>query len=148
MTLPPERPAADWSAGVGRREARERAVQLCYEAEQRSLDTGAILDDQVIDPEPYTATLVVGVERHLQQIDGLLSRYAKGWTIERMPALDRAILRVGMYELGHEPEVPTAVVLNEAVELANSYSTDDSGRFVNGVLAAAARELRPAAGNG
>ncbi|HOT80633.1 MAG TPA: transcription antitermination factor NusB [Microthrixaceae bacterium] len=130
------------SAEVGRHEARERAVQLCYEAEQRSLSHADILDEQVIDPEPYTGVLVIGVGRHQGQIDGLLSRFAKGWTIERMPALDRAILRVGMYELGHEPEVPTAVVLNEAVELANSYSTDDSGRFVNGVLAAAARELR------
>ena len=135
--------APDLSAGVGRREARERAVQLCYEAEQRELGHAEILDEQVVEPEPYTGTLVVGVGRHQTQIDGLLSRFAKGWTIERMPALDRAILRVGVYELGHEPEVPTAVVLNEAVELANSYSTDDSGRFVNGVLAAAARELRP-----
>lgn len=142
MTPPSDPPASDASAGVGRHEARERAVQLCYEAEQREITLSAILDDQVLEPEPYTGTLVVGLERHQSQIDGLLSRFAKGWTIERMPALDRAILRIGMYELGHEPEVPTAVVLNEAVELANSYSTDDSGRFVNGVLAAAARELR------
>jgi N utilization substance protein B len=134
--------AGDLAAETGRHEARERAVQLCYEAEQRTLSLTSILDDQVIDPEPYTGTLVLGVERHQVQIDGLLTRFAKGWSLERMPALDRAILRVGMYELGHEPEVPTAVVLNEAVELANSYSTDDSGRFVNGVLAAAARELR------
>jgi len=135
--------AVDPSAEAGRHEARERAVQLCYEAEQRSLDLAEIVDEQIIDPDPYTATLVVGVGRHAAQIDGVLTRFAKGWSIDRMPALDRAILRVGVYELGHEPEVPTAVVLNEAVELANSYSTDDSGRFVNGVLAAAARELRP-----
>jgi N utilization substance protein B len=130
------------AAGIGRREERERAVQLVYEAEQRELDAAAILTEQVLDPEPYTATLVSGVERHRTQIDGLVSRLSRGWTLERMPAIDRAILRVGVYELGHEPEVPTGVVLNEAVELANSYSTDDSGRFVNGVLAAAARELR------
>lgn len=134
----------DASAGVGRREARERAVQLCYEAEQRDLGLTEVLAEQIVDPEPYTDALVSGVGRHQAQIDGVLSRFAKGWTVDRMPALDRAILRVGVYELGHEPEVPTAVVLNEAVELANSYSTDDSGRFVNGVLAAAARELRPA----
>ena len=130
------------SAGVGRREARERAVQLVYEAEQRSLGGPDILADQVLEPDPYTTALVAGLDRHQAQIDGLLSRFAKGWTLERMPALDRAVLRIGMYELGHEPEIPTAVVLNEAVELANSYGTDDSGRFVNGVLAAAARELR------
>lgn len=130
-------------AGIGRREERERAVQLLYEAEQRGLDGAAILGEQILEPDPYTATLVAGVDRHRAQVDAVLARVAKGWTVERMPALDRAILRVGAYELGHEPEVPTAVVLNEAVELANSYSTDDSGRFVNGVLAAAARELRP-----
>ncbi|MFN8053260.1 MAG: transcription antitermination factor NusB [Acidimicrobiales bacterium] len=131
-------------AGVGRREERERAVQLVYEAEQRELGAGDILADQVLDPEPYTGDLVRGVDRHRVQIDALLTRFAKGWTLDRMPALDRAILRVATYELGHEPEVPTAVVLNEAVELANSYSTDDSGRFVNGVLASIAREVRPA----
>ena len=133
----------DVSAGVGRHEARERAVQLVYEAEQRQFDAQMILAEQVIEPEKYTTVLVEGVDRHQDAVDGLLAKYAKGWTIERMPALDRSILRVGMYELGHEPEVPTAVILNEAVELANTYSTDDSGRFVNGVLAAAARELRP-----
>lgn len=137
MSPPPD-------AGVGRREERERAVQLVYEAEQRELDAAGILADQVLEPEPYTATLVSGVDRHQAQIDALLGRFAKGWSLERMPALDRSILRVAVYELGHEPEVPTAVVLNEAVELANSYSTDDSGRFVNGVLASAAKELRPA----
>lgn len=132
------------SGGVGRREARERAVQLVYEAEQRSLDAPAILADQVIDPDPYTAALVAGVGRYQAEIDALVGRYSKGWSLDRMPALDRAVLRVGVYELGHESDVPTAVVLNEAVELANSYSTDDSGRFVNGVLAAVAKELRVA----
>ena len=114
-------------------------MQLVYEAEQRSFGAPEILADQVIDPDPYTTVLVRGVDRHRAQIDALVSQYAKGWSLERMPALDRAV-----HELGHEPEVPTAVVLNEAVELANSYSTDDSGRFVNGVLAAVARELRVA----
>ena len=134
----------DASGGVGRREARERAVQLVYEAEQRSLDAPAILADQVIDPDPYTTALVTGVDRHRGEIDELVTRFAKDWSLARMPALDRAVLRVGVYELGHESEVPTAVVLTEAVELANSYSTDDSGRFVNGVRAAVARELRVA----
>lgn len=133
----------DRSAEAGRREARERAVQLCYEAEQRELSADELLAEQIIAPDPYTATLVAGVGRHGSQVDGVLARFAKGWTVDRMPAIDRAVLRVAVYELGHEPEVPTAVVLNEAVELANTYSTDDSGRFVNGVLAAAARELRP-----
>jgi transcription antitermination protein NusB len=142
MTRPSEPGGTPVGAGVGRREERERAVQLVYEAEQRTFDAAAILADQVLEPEPYVATLVNGVEAHRVDIDALLVRFAKGWSLERMPALDRAVLRVATYELGHEPEVPTAVVLNEAVELANSYSTDDSGRFVNGVLASVARELR------
>lgn len=135
------RPAGP-TGGVGRREARERAVQLVYEGEQRGISAADLVAEQVIEPDPYAARLVIGVERHAAVIDALLTRFATGWSLERMPALDRAVLRVAAYELGHEPEVPTGVVLNEAVELANSYSTDDSGRFVNGVLSTAARELR------
>ena len=131
------------AAGTGRREARERAVQLVYEAEQRELDATAVLAEQAVTPDEYTAAIVTGVHRHIEQLDGLIVRFAKGWSLDRMPSLDRAVLRVAIYELGHEPEVPTAVVLNEAVELSNTYSTDDSGRFVNGVLSSIAKELRP-----
>ena len=131
------------AAGTGRREARERAVQLVYEAEQRGLDATAVLAEQAVTPDEYTAAIVTGVHRHIEQLDGLIVRFAKGWSLDRMPSLDRAVLRVAIYELGHEPEVPTAVVLNEAVELSNTYSTDDSGRFVNGVLSSIAKELRP-----
>ena len=86
--------------------------------------------------------MIVGVEANRAEIDAIIARLAKGWTIERMPAMDRLVMEIALYELGHRDDVPTAVVLNEAAELANTYSTDDSGRFVNGVLAAAAEELR------
>jgi N utilization substance protein B len=80
---------------------------------------------------------------HHDELDELLARHSHHWELHRMPMIDRTLLRVGAFELGHRPEVPTAVVLNETVELAKRYSTDDSGRFVNGVLAAVAAELRP-----
>lgn len=129
--------------GLGRREAHERAVQLVYEAEQRDLRAEPLIDEQFVVPDAYTAVLVRGTERHRARIDGLITKFATGWPLSRMPALDRAVLRIAVYELGHEPEVPTAVILNEAVEFANSYSTDDSGRFINGVLASVAVEVRP-----
>jgi N utilization substance protein B len=83
------------------------------------------------------------VHAHTAMIDGLIVRLAPDWPLDRMPAVDRAVLRLGIYELSQRPDVPTAVILDEAVELAKRSSTEESGRFVNGVLAAAARELRP-----
>ena len=80
---------------------------------------------------------------HGDELDGYIRRFARGWALERMPALDRALLRLGVYELVHRPDVPTGVVLSEAVELASRYSTEESGRFVNGVLAQIARAVRP-----
>jgi len=117
-------------------------VHLLYEADQRSSSIGQVLEDQVLPPDDYTDEVIRGVEAHRPELDEVISRLAVGWTIERMPTMDRLVLEIGVYELAHRPDVPTAVVLNEAVELANQYSTDDSGRFVNGVLAAAATELR------
>ena len=73
----------------------------------------------------------------------LISRFARGWTLDRMPVIDRAVLRMGAFELLHRPDVPTGAVISEAVELAKRYSTDDSGRFVNGVLASIAAAVRP-----
>ncbi len=76
-------------------------------------------------------------------MNALLTRHASGWTVERMPAVDRCVLRIATYELLGEPEVPVAVVLDEAVDLAKEYSTEDSGRYVNGVLSGVASEVRP-----
>jgi N utilization substance protein B len=92
---------------------------------------------------PYTAELVEGVATHRERIDELLADYAEGWTVERMPGVDRAVLRVGVFELLWRPEVPDPVAIDEAVELAKTLSTDESPRFVNGVLARVLRD-RPA----
>lgn len=128
---------------VSRSEARERALHLLYEAESRDVAPSVALADAVVAPDEYTSRLVAGVGEHLVAIDDVVGRLARGWSLDRMPAMDRAVLRLGVYELAHEPDVPTAVVIDEAVELAKRYSTEESGRFVNGVLAAAAVELRP-----
>lgn len=136
-------PPAMRPVASGRHEARERAVHLLYEGSIKGLDAAGVLGEQVLAPEPYTAALVRGVEEHGPEIDEVLARLARGWTLERMPMLDLAVLRVGCFELAHVPDVPTGVVLSEAADLAARYGTDDSSRFVNGVLAAAAGELRP-----
>jgi transcription antitermination protein NusB len=126
-----------------RREARERALGLCYELEMRHLDAGALIEEMPVPLDPYAETLVRGVEEHRDSLDATLRKFSEHWALERMPAVDRAVLRLGCYELGWQPDVPTAVAINEAVELANQYSTKDSGRFVNGMLSRIAAELRP-----
>lgn len=123
----------------GRRAARERALELLYEAEAKDTTAGAIIDSLPIAPDAYACLLVVGVDDHRGEIDAIVSTYAKGWALDRMPAVDRALLRLGTYELIHQPDVPVGVVISEAVELASQFSTDDSSRFVNGVLSAIAK---------
>ena len=129
-----------------RRRARERALEILYEAECKSLTFDALLAELPIEPEPYTSRLVLGVERELGRIDDLLDRHASGWPLERMPAVDRCLLRIACYELLAEREVPTAVVIDEAVELAKTYSTEGSGRYLNGVLSAVAGAVRQVPG--
>lgn len=126
-----------------RREARERALELCYEIESRDAESGVLLDELPVAPDAYAHELVAGVAEHREEIDALLTRLSERWAVDRMPAVDRALLRIGGYELGWEPELPTAVIIDEAVELANRYSTRDSGRFVNALLSRMAAELRP-----
>jgi len=125
-----------------RRQARERALGLLYEAETKSQSPSALVAEQVLDPDPFAVDVVNGVEANQDEIDALITRFAKNWPLARMPALDRTLLRMGVYELTHRPDVPTGVVLSEIVDLASEYSTDDSGPFVNGVLAAIAAEVR------
>ena len=100
-------------------------------------------DPVPIDPDPFAADLVAGVGEHQEEIDELIRRFAKDWTLERMPVIDRNLLRIGVYELLQRPDVPTAAVISEAVELARRYSTEESGRFVNGMLGRIAEEVRP-----
>jgi N utilization substance protein B len=130
--------------GLGsRREARERALSLLYEADAKACPPDAVLADLPVPPDPFAGDLVAGVGAHLGEIDERIRRFARGWALERMPVVDRTILRMAIYELRHRPDVPTAAVISEAVELAKRYSTDDSGRFVNGMLSAIAEEVRP-----
>jgi transcription antitermination protein NusB len=128
-----------------RREARERALGLLYEAEVREVEPAAVLDGLPIAPDAYTVDLVVGVGDDQEAIDGLIRRFAKDWKLERMPAIDRAVLRMAIHELMSRAEVPTGAVISEAVDLAKQYSTDESGRFVNGMLSRIAAEVRPSA---
>jgi N utilization substance protein B len=99
-----------------------------------------------VRPQAFAVELASGVEAEQARYDQLISGKARGWRLDRMPMIDRAILRLGLHELAHQRETPTAVILNEAVELAKRFSTDDSGRFVNGVLAALVAEARPVLG--
>ncbi|MHB8243969.1 MAG: transcription antitermination factor NusB [Acidimicrobiales bacterium] len=128
-----------------RRRSRERALEILYEAECKELTFDELLCELPTEPEPYATRLVEGVERELGRIDDLLARHASGWPLERMPAVDRSLLRIACYELLAEHDVPTAVVIDEAVELAKSYSTEDSGRYLNGVLSAVAAVVREGA---
>jgi len=132
-----------YSGGVGsRREARERGVSLLYEAETKGVSPGAVLTELPLPAEPFTAELVTGVGAHLDEVDDLLRAHAVDWRLERMPALDRAVLRLATFELVHRPDIPVGAVISEAVELAKRYSTDESGRFVNGMLSAIATKVR------
>ena len=125
-----------------RSDARERALYLLYEAHSKGIAPGDTIDLQVVAPDELTQQLVRGVGEHLERLDHEIQVRAKGWTLARMPVLDLNVMRLGAYELIERPHVPTAVVLNEAVELAKRFSTDDSGRFVNGVLASLAADVR------
>lgn len=129
--------------GAGRRPARERAFSLLYEATQRDLTAREILAQEVVAPDPYTVAVVEGVLEARDDLDARIRATSRNWPLERMPLVDLTLLRLGAWELECRPDVPAAVVLNEAVELANTYSTDESGRFVNGVLSSLAKELRP-----
>jgi transcription antitermination factor NusB len=133
--------------GARRHDARERALGLLYEAQAKGVPADDVIAALPVPPDEYAAELAAGVAAHEPAIDGLLGGAARGWTVERMPVVDRTVLRMAVFELLHQPDVPTAVVIDEAVELAKQFSTDDSGRFVNGVLGRIARDVRGAAGS-
>ncbi len=116
-------------------EPRERAFAALYRADQLKVDT-------VEDLSGRAERLAAGAIAHLDEIDGLIDEAAEHWTVDRMPAVDRALLRLATYELAHEHGTPTAVILNETVRIAKEYSTQHSGRFINGVLATLAKRLR------
>ena len=127
-----------------RHEARERALSLLYEAEVKGLEPSKVLEALPATPDPFTSELVEGVGTHLRRIDSLIAAAAVGWEVDRMALVDRTVLRLATYELLERDDVPVAVAIDEAVELAKQYSTENSGAFVNGVLSQLAREVRPA----
>jgi N utilization substance protein B len=127
-----------------RSKARRRAVEVLYESDLRRSTVQEAMDSlasRLSTVNPYTEEIVLGVQDNAEQIDETLSTYAQGWSLDRMPAVDRAILRVGTWELLWA-DVPEAVALAEAVGLANELSTDESGKYINGVLARV-REIKP-----
>jgi N utilization substance protein B len=122
-----------------RTKARKRALDILFEADQRDLEAAGVLAERVRRADPpvpeYTVEIVEGVGAHLERIDELLATYAQGWSVDRMPGVDRALLRLSAWELLWNDDVPDAVAIDEAVELAHSLSTDESPAFVNGLLA-------------
>lgn len=130
-----------------RRAARKRALDVLYEADLLHRDVASVLATHLEGDDPpaaFTVAIVRGVDRNRGELDTLIARHARDWRLERMPVVDRNLLRIGLYEILHEPEVPTAVAIDEAVDLAKELSTDDSGRFINGLLARIARDQPPA----
>jgi N utilization substance protein B len=131
-----------------RTKARKRAADILFEAEQRGIDPLKLLADRVAVPHTeaavpqYTADIVEGVVANRDRIDEVLETYSQGWTLQRMPAVDRALLRIGSWEVLFNDEVPDAVALDEAVDLAGDLSTDDSPAFVNGLLGRV-KDLKP-----
>jgi N utilization substance protein B len=125
---------------AARTKARSRALDILFEADQRGVNAEALLDARLRDPEsragnnPYTAELVRGVVAKWNDINAALTDYSQGWTLERMPAVDRTILRLGAWEVLWNDDIPDAVAISEAVALATDLSTDDSPSFVNGLL--------------
>ena len=129
-----------------RSKARKRALDILFEAELRGTPVLDLLAERIALASPpvsaYAADLVRGVTEHAARIDELISEYAEGWTLDRMPAVDRNVLRIGVFELLWAPDIPDGVAISEAVLLAQDLSTDASPAFVNGLLARIA-ELKP-----
>ena len=125
-----------------RHQYSERALALLYEADLKGASAGEVLAALPMTPDDYVVRLLEAVGDRTDEIDALVNAAAIGWDLGRMAAVDRNVLRLATAELLACDDVPTAVILNEAVELASAYSTDDSGRFVNGVLATVASRTR------
>ncbi|MGH8774059.1 MAG: transcription antitermination factor NusB [Jiangellaceae bacterium] len=124
---------------AARTKARKRALDILYESEMQGLSPGATLAQRMVTASAplnaYAVALVEGVVARRDRIDELLATYAEGWTLDRMPAVDRNLLRIGAYEVLYRDDVPDVVAVSEAVALARELSTDDSPGFVNGLLA-------------
>ena len=133
---------------TSRREARRTAIDILYQADITQADPGLVLrgwTDAGRPVSPFSVELVGGVDEHLPEIDLILEEHTEGWTVPRLAALDRTILRVAIYELRHRPDVPPSVAISEAVEAATDLSSERAPHFVNGILGKIASEMRPTA---
>ncbi|GAA1540966.1 MULTISPECIES: transcription antitermination factor NusB [Brevibacterium] len=121
-----------------RTRARRRALELMFEAGQRRLDTDQVVTMRSNDPDypmkAYAVEIVEGIASHRDEIDEIIATYAQGWTLERMPAVDLALLQIGTWEILFNDEVPDKAAIDEAVSLAKQFSTDDSPGFISGLL--------------
>jgi len=131
----------DPSYNPSRRKSRRRALDVLYSADLRDIPARTVLSDtlarmgrDVPDHMAYAVEIVEGEESNADRIDELISSYAEGWTLDRMPVVDRNLLRIAVYEMLHRDDIDDPVAISEAVELAGELSTDDSPRFVNGLL--------------
>ncbi len=129
---------------AARTKARKRALDILFECEVRAAPIGETLDERIVAGDPpvneYTVTLIRAMVEHQARIDELISTYAQGWTLERMPAVDRNVLRLGVLEVLYLDETPDSVAVSEAMGLVRDLSTDDSPAFVNGVLGAIVKD--------
>jgi transcription antitermination protein NusB len=126
---------------LSRRAARRRALEILYEADLKERPLRDVLDVHMHGDEPppeFTVELVRGVDYRRAELDEIIRHYARDWRMERMPVIDRNLLRMGLYQILHRPDIPIAVAIDEAVELAKELSTGDSARFINGILSRAA----------
>lgn len=131
-----------------RRAGRKRALDILYEADLKGRPLPAVLADHLSVEgadalSDFSVALVRGVHRHRDELDRVIQANARDWKLSRMPIVDRNLLRMGLYEILHDPDVPNPVAINEAVDLAKEFSTEDSGRFVNGLLARVAERSAP-----
>lgn len=135
--------AQDWIVPLAsRREGRERVISLLYEMEMKSCSPSELLDQLTLNPDNFVLERFMGICSKREQLDLEINALSKDWEVERMPLIDRIIAEQALYELLFCPEIPTGVILSEAVELAQNFSTDGSGKFVNGLLSAAAKQVR------
>ncbi len=123
---------------AARSKARKRALDIVFECEARDILLNDLLEERIKQAEPpvneFTIELIHGLAEHINRIDDVLEQYSEGWTLDRMPAVDRNVLRLGLYEILYVDDVPDAVAVTEAMNLVRDLSTDESPAFVNGIL--------------
>jgi N utilization substance protein B len=140
---PPPPPSSTGADAAPRHQQRERALSLLYEAELKGEDPITVADALAVAPDPYVRTLLEHSVATKEEAERRIAGASVGWPLDRMAVIDRLVLRLAVAELLDPDGPPSAVVIDEAVELAKTYSTDESGRFVNGILAAITPDLRP-----